>query len=146
VAFLVGIPCILFHGKKINICVTHLVIPLLETGRSFERMYFVYTICFFFQLLQPSLWVRFLSQELVRLKIKVSRRLPASAARVQAGSVHVAFLVDKVALGSVFSEYFGFPCQFAFHRLLDNHHQSPGAGTVGQTVAAVPRGLSITPR
>jgi hypothetical protein len=27
----------------------------------------------------------------------------------------VKFLVDKVALGQVFSEYFGFPCQFAFH-------------------------------
>jgi hypothetical protein len=26
-----------------------------------------------------------------------------------------------VALGQVFSEYFGFPCQFAFHRLLHNH-------------------------
>jgi hypothetical protein len=27
----------------------------------------------------------------------------------------VGFLVDKAALGQVFSEYFGFPCQ-AFHR------------------------------
>jgi hypothetical protein len=33
-----------------------------------------------------------------------------------------------VALGQVFSEYFGFPCQFAFRRLLHNHHHlSPGA-------------------
>jgi hypothetical protein len=24
----------------------------------------------------------------------------------------VGFVVDKVALGQVFSEYFGFPCQF----------------------------------
>jgi hypothetical protein len=28
----------------------------------------------------------------------------------------VGFLVDKVALGQVFSEYFGFPCQFSFQR------------------------------
>jgi hypothetical protein len=28
------------------------------------------------------------------------------------------FVVDKVALGQVFSEYFGFPCQFSFHQLL----------------------------
>jgi hypothetical protein len=28
------------------------------------------------------------------------------------------FLVDKVALGQVFSEYFGFPCQSSFHRVL----------------------------
>jgi hypothetical protein len=40
--------------------------------------------------------------------------------------------VDKVALGQVFTEYFGFPCQFSFHRLLHNHHLSPGAGTGGQ--------------
>jgi hypothetical protein len=28
-------------------------------------------------------------------------------------SGHVGFVVDKVALGQVFSEYFGFPCQFS---------------------------------
>jgi hypothetical protein len=28
-------------------------------------------------------------------------------------------LVEKVALGRVFSEYFGFPCHFSFHEL---HH------------------------
>jgi hypothetical protein len=38
-----------------------------------------------------------------------------------------------VALGQDFSEYFGFPCQFSFHRLLHNHHHlSSGAGTIGQ--------------
>jgi hypothetical protein len=31
------------------------------------------------------------------------------------GSGHVGFVVDKVALGQVFSEYFGFPCQSSFH-------------------------------
>jgi hypothetical protein len=53
--------------------------------------------------------------------------------------------VDKVALGQVFSEYFGFPCQFSFHRLLHTHHLSFGAGTIGQVVADVPIGLSLTP-
>jgi hypothetical protein len=47
-----------------------------------------------------------------------------------------------MALGQVFSEYFDFPCQCAFHRLVHNHHLSSGAGTIGQTVAAVPSGLS----
>jgi hypothetical protein len=48
-------------------------------------------------------------------------------------SDHVGFVVDKVALGQVFSEYFGFPCQSSFHRLLHNHHHlSTGAGTIGQ--------------
>jgi hypothetical protein len=28
------------------------------------------------------------------------------------GSVHVGFVVDKVALGQVSSELFGFPCQY----------------------------------
>jgi hypothetical protein len=27
----------------------------------------------------------------------------------------VGFVVDKVALGQVFSQYFGFPCQVSFH-------------------------------
>jgi hypothetical protein len=52
------------------------------------------------------------------------------------------FMVDKVALGQVFSEYFGFLC----HRLLhNNHHLSSAAGIIGQTVDAVPSGLSFTP-
>jgi hypothetical protein len=52
--------------------------------------------------------------------------------------------MDKAALGQVFSEYFGFPCQ-SFHRLLHTHHHpSSGAGTIGQIVADVPNGLSLT--
>jgi hypothetical protein len=43
-----------------------------------------------------------------------------------------------VALGQVFSEYFGFPCQYSFHRLLDTHHLSSRAGTTGQLAADVP--------
>jgi hypothetical protein len=34
------------------------------------------------------------------------------------GSGQVGFVVDKVALGQVFSDYFGFPCQSSFHQLL----------------------------
>jgi hypothetical protein len=56
------------------------------------------------------------------------------------------FVIDKVALGQFFSEYFGFPCQFSFHRLFYNHLRlSSGAGTAGQIVADVPSGLSLTP-
>jgi hypothetical protein len=58
---------------------------------------------------------------------------------------HVGFVVGKVALGQVSTEYFGFPCQFAFHRLLHDHHLSSVAGTVDQTEAAVPSGFSLTP-
>jgi hypothetical protein len=60
-------------------------------------------------------------------------------------SGHVGFVVDKVAVGQIFSEYFGYPYHFSFHRLLHTHHLSSGAGTIGQLVAGVPSGLSLTP-
>jgi hypothetical protein len=40
-----------------------------------------------------------------------------------ASGQHVGFLVDKAALGQIFSEYFGFPCQ-SFHQFL-HHHNHP---------------------
>jgi hypothetical protein len=49
------------------------------------------------------------------------------------GSGHVEFVVDKVAMGQVFSEYFGLPCQSSFHQLLHNDpHPSSGVCTIGQ--------------
>jgi hypothetical protein len=59
-------------------------------------------------------------------------------------SSKVGFVVDRVALGQVFSEYFGFTCQFSFHRLLHIHPLSSGAGTIGQKVADVPSGLGLS--
>jgi hypothetical protein len=53
----------------------------------------------------------------------VSRWLPTAAARVAFGQ-HMEFVVDKTALGQVFSEYFGFPCQ-SFHQFR-HHHNHPG--------------------
>jgi hypothetical protein len=50
--------------------------------------------------------------------------LPTAAARVRARSGHVGFVVDKVALEQVFSEYFGFPCQSSFHQII-HHHTHP---------------------
>jgi hypothetical protein len=77
------------------------------------------------------------------------RRLVAGFPPLRLGfeprSGHVAFVVDSVVLGQVFSEYFGVPCQFSFHRLLNTHHLSSGAGTTGQLVADVTSGLSLTP-
>jgi hypothetical protein len=37
-------------------------------------------------------------------------------------SGHVGFVVDKMVLGQVFSEDFGFPGQFSFHQMLHIHH------------------------
>jgi hypothetical protein len=45
----------------------------------------------------------------------------------------VGFVVDKVALGQVFSEYFNFPCQS--YSTVCSTVTSSGAGTVGQLVA-----------
>jgi hypothetical protein len=44
----------------------------------------------------------------------VSRWLPTAAARVHHRVWQVGFVVDKVASGQVFSEYFGFPFQNHF--------------------------------
>jgi hypothetical protein len=55
----------------------------------------------------------------------VSRGLPTAAARVRARVWQVGFVVDKVALGEVFSENFGFPCQSSLHQIL-HHHNYPG--------------------
>jgi hypothetical protein len=58
-------------------------------------------------------------------------------------SGHARFVVDKVALGHVFSEYFSFPCQFSYHEIVHTHLSS-GTGTIGQLVAEVPSGISLT--
>ncbi|PNF13825.1 hypothetical protein B7P43_G12428 [Cryptotermes secundus] len=41
------------------------------------------------------------------------------------GSGQVGFVVDKVALGRIFSEYFGFPCQSSFYQI-PHYHNHPG--------------------
>jgi hypothetical protein len=41
----------------------------------------------------------------------------------------VGYVEKKVALGQVFSEYFGFPCQPSFNQLLQNHHDIISSGT-----------------
>jgi hypothetical protein len=57
----------------------------------------------------------------------------------------VGFVADEVALGQVFSEYFGFPCQFSFHRLFYiHHHLLSGTGKIGQLVVDVPSGLRLS--
>jgi hypothetical protein len=57
----------------------------------------------------------------------VSRRLPTAAVRVQTRVWSCGILWwTKRALGQVFSENFGFPCQYTFHQLLYNHlHYHP---------------------
>jgi hypothetical protein len=44
----------------------------------------------------------------------VSHRLPGFDPKLH----YVGYVAEKVALGQVLSEYFGFPCQFVFDYLL----------------------------
>jgi hypothetical protein len=56
----------------------------------------------------------------------VGRAIAQAVSRwLSTGSGQVGFVVDKVALGWVFSEYLGFPCQSSFPQIL-HHHNHPG--------------------
>jgi hypothetical protein len=77
--------------------------------------------------------------KLVRLDAGFPSRRPG----VDPGSSSVGFVVDKVVLEQVSPVYFDFPCQLSFNRLL-HPHLSSVAGTIGQSVADVPSGLSLT--
>jgi hypothetical protein len=77
-----------------------------------------------------------------RLVAGFQPRLP----RFEPRSGHMGFVVDEVALGQVFSEYFGFPCQLSLHRLFHiYYHLLSGAGTIGQIAAGMASELSLTP-
>jgi hypothetical protein len=47
---------------------------------------------------------------------RLAAGLPARRSGFDPGSVHVGFVVDKVALGQVFPEYFGLSLSISFHR------------------------------
>jgi hypothetical protein len=73
------------------------------------------------------------------------RRLVAGFPSQRSGFESRSCNVDKVVLGLVFSEYFGFPYQLSFHRLLHTHHHlSSEGGTIDQIVADVASGLTLT--
>jgi hypothetical protein len=73
--------------------------------------------------------VQILSQDHVGFALEevTSEVFPTAAARVQTRVWSCGILCrTKVALGQVFSENFGFPCQSTFHLLLHNHlHYHP---------------------
>jgi hypothetical protein len=59
----------------------------------------------------------------------VSRWLPTAAVRVRARVWQVGFVVDEVASGQVFSEYFDSPAQKSFIPPTSPSSQSTGADT-----------------
>jgi hypothetical protein len=76
----------------------------------------------------------------------VIRRLPTATARVRVQVRSCGICVEHNGIVAGFLRYFGFLWQFSFHRLLRLHHNlSSGAGSIGQLVADVPSGLSLTP-
>jgi hypothetical protein len=79
------------------------------------------------------------------LLLSVLDGVPLRRLRFDPWSVHVVLVVDKVALGEVFSEYLGFPYQFSFHHL-HIHHHIIRAGTIGPVVANEPSGFSLIQR
>jgi hypothetical protein len=76
------------------------------------------------------------------------RRLVAASHRGGLGSTPGYVMCDlcgQNGTGAGFLRVFRFRLQFSFHRLLNIHHLSSGAGTIGQLVTDVPSGLSLTP-
>jgi hypothetical protein len=55
------------------------------------------------------------------LPMRATCRARRCSTQAVVSSVHVGFVVDKVALGRVSSECFVFPYQFSFHQLLHVH-------------------------
>jgi hypothetical protein len=58
-------------------------------------------------------------------------RFSTAAAGFDPMPIHMGFVVDKVTMGQVSYEYFGFLYQFSFHQLLHTH-PSAGADTMYQ--------------
>jgi hypothetical protein len=58
--------------------------------------------------------IKYIYEQLRRLVAS----LPLGRPEFNPKADNVGSVVESVALGQVFSQYFGFPCHFSFHRLL----------------------------
>jgi hypothetical protein len=83
---------------------------------------------------------RFVAPSLRRLVAGFLQRRPG----FEAGSAHVGFVVDIVALTVCFFRVLQFPCQ-SIDRMLHIHLKSCGAGTTGPILVDVASALSLTP-
>jgi hypothetical protein len=75
----------------------------------------------------------------------VTHRFPTAAARVRTQARSSWICGGQSGTGQIFSVHFGFSCQFSFLPLILTHHLSSWADTIGQLLADVPSGLSVTP-
>jgi hypothetical protein len=93
--------------------------------------------------------IRFQRRARLQFRLKLVGACLLAVWRSYSGSMtwevrHMGFVVDEVALGQDFPEYFCFPRQIPLYQMLHTHLSS-GAGKIGHTVADVPSGLSLTP-
>jgi hypothetical protein len=95
-------------------------IPVLYTMRGFMRLSLISVLSL--SISHPFILILDLT---LLLAVPWLRRLVADFPPWRPGfeprSGHVRSVVDKVALVQVFSDYFDFPCQFPFHKLLHIH-------------------------
>jgi hypothetical protein len=116
-----------------------------ETARRKERKFLKYVISVVLFWRRPCYFILFYNAESTTGVSIVGRTIAVDFPPRRPGfdprSSYVGFVVDKMILGQVSSQYFGFPCQFSFHQI---HHAHPsfGAGTVVADVPSVP---SLTP-
>jgi hypothetical protein len=87
----------------------------------------------------PSISLFFIALKIIQICVLIPfllhRKLITSLLQISTGYLVIWDLWwDKVALGQVFSEYFGFPCyRLSLHQLFHNHpHVSSGECTIGQ--------------
>jgi hypothetical protein len=120
-------------------------LPRNLAGKPIIKRFIVIILCpcnqiqeYYLQLCYHRFLLRVFQLEVVPKLRRLVASFPQRRIVFEPKSGHVGFVVDKVALGHVFSEYFGFPCQFSFRRLLHVLHLSSGAGIIGQLVADVP--------
>jgi hypothetical protein len=76
----------------------------------------------------------------------VRSRIPTAAARVRTQVSSCGICGGLIGTEADFLRVLRFPLPFSFYRLLHTHHLSSGAGTIGQLVADVQSGHSLTLR
>jgi hypothetical protein len=59
---------------------------------------------------------------IISFSFRLVRAVAEAVSRWFASGQHVGFVVDKAALGQVFFDYFGFPCQSFYQFLLHHNH------------------------